>query len=300
MTQEHQPLVPKDYESMMLAKQDRLTQLLAGSDVEPERFIGMVTQAIARQPRLLNPDVDKESVLLAVLSVAEMGLVPSGPFGGAWLVPYRDKKSGKQKVQPIVDWRGFIKMAMRSGQLRGAWAHPAYEGDSFRYVLGDDPALMHHPTLNPDERGNVTHFYAVAHLNSGERVFEVMTRGEVDAIRKRARASDEGPWVTDYIEMGRKTVVRKLFKYLPVAQTPQMAKALEEEDDWNGEPGALVAAAPMSDRRARLVSHMQGAETDAVSTEPSVEAPPSAEPANDSDPAVGTGESSEPGEATKL
>ncbi len=59
-----------------------------------------------------------------------------------------------------------------------------------------------------------------------------MTKPEIDAIRKRSRASGSGPWVTDYAEMARKTVVRRLFKYLPAS--PEIATAFEKEDESQG------------------------------------------------------------------
>ena len=67
--------------------------------------------------------------------------------------------------------------------------------------------------------------YAVAFFNDGSTQFEVMVKAEVEAIRKRSRAYGSGPWVSDFEEMAKKTVVRRLSKYLP--QSPEMARALE-------------------------------------------------------------------------
>ena len=53
-------------------------------------------------------------------------------------------------------------------------------------------------------------------------------QAQVDQIRKRSKASGNGPWVTDYDEMARKTAVRRLCKYLPLSV--EMAEALEAED----------------------------------------------------------------------
>jgi recombination protein RecT len=59
--------------------------------------------------------------------------------------------------------------------------------------------------------------YAVAHLKGGGIQVEVMPKAEVDQHRARSRAGQSGPWVTDYEAMALKTVVRKIFKYLPKA-----------------------------------------------------------------------------------
>jgi recombination protein RecT len=64
-----------------------------------------------------------------------------------------------------------------------------------------------------------------------------MWRHEVDAIKKRSKASQYGPWVSDYPEMARKTVVRRLSKYLPMSV--DLAKAFDHEDAQ--ESGTLSA-----------------------------------------------------------
>jgi recombination protein RecT len=67
--------------------------------------------------------------------------------------------------------------------------------------------------------------YAVAKLSGGGVQFEVMSKAQVDSIRRRSKSGNSGPWVSDYVEMARKTVVRRLFKYLPVSV--ELVKALE-------------------------------------------------------------------------
>jgi recombinational DNA repair protein RecT len=44
-----------------------------------------------------------------------------------------------------------------------------------------------------------------------------MSRRQIDAIRARSRAKSDGPWVTDYPEMARKTAIRRLTKFLPMS-----------------------------------------------------------------------------------
>jgi recombination protein RecT len=71
--------------------------------------------------------------------------------------------------------------------------------------------------------------YAVAKLKDGGVQFDVMSRAEVDGIRARSKSADNGPWVTDYAAMALKTVVRRLFKFLPVSIEIQQAVTLDEQ-----------------------------------------------------------------------
>ncbi len=69
---------------------------------------------------------------------------------------------------------------------------------------------------------------------------------EVDAIRARSRAGKSGPWVSDYEEMARKTVVRRLCKYLPMSvdKAAKFSAALELDDAANsGHQGLTIDAA---------------------------------------------------------
>jgi len=56
-----------------------------------------------------------------------------------------------------------------------------------------------------------------------------MTKAEIEAIRNRSRAGKSGPWVTDFAEMAKKTVVRRLSKMLPLSS--EIMRHVEADDD---------------------------------------------------------------------
>jgi recombination protein RecT len=63
-------------------------------------------------------------------------------------------------------------------------------------------------------------------FKDGTKQSDVMTLAEINAVRKRSRAGGEGPWVTDYAEMAKKTVFRRLSKWLTLS--PEVADALDK------------------------------------------------------------------------
>jgi recombinational DNA repair protein RecT len=127
----------------------------------------------------------------------------------------------------IPGYRGLISLARRSGQLKSIEARVVYANDTFGIEYGTSPFLKHVPNLTGDP-GPLVLVYAVARLVDGGEQVEVMTKVQVDAIRSRSRAGKSGPWVTDYDEMARKTVVRRICKYLPLSV--ELAKALEIDE----------------------------------------------------------------------
>jgi recombination protein RecT len=89
-------------------RSDVIASLLPkGTDVE--RFKRIVLQSINRNPALRK--CTPNSIVDAAAEAARLGLEPSGAIGGAHLVPYGDT------AQLIVDYRGLVELARRSGEI---------------------------------------------------------------------------------------------------------------------------------------------------------------------------------------
>jgi recombination protein RecT len=196
--------------------------LAAPRHLSPDRIIRIAMTSIQQTPALL--DCTKESLLGSLLTCTQLGLAPDSVAGQAHLIPYKDK------CTLIVGYRGLMELARRSGEITALEARVVYEGDAFDYEYGLDGFCRHKPKRRePDDELRPTHVYAYAKLANGEKQFEVMDTREVEAIRKRSRAGTAGPWVTDWAEMAKKTVMRRLCKYLPSSPELQAAVSLDEE-----------------------------------------------------------------------
>jgi len=190
----------------------------------PDRIIKIALGCITRTPLLLQ--CSASSVLQSVLVASQLGLEAGGALGSAYLVPFRNRRTGQYEATLIIGYRGLIDLARRSEHVTNIHAHVVYKADKFKYTEGTTTLIEHEPALLPDvERGDIQAVYAVAHLRDGSPQVEVMTKDDVDKIRGRSRAADDGPWVTDYAEMAKKTVVKRLVKYLPLS--------VEHEGDRN-------------------------------------------------------------------
>ncbi len=135
-------------------------------------------------------------------------------------------KTGKHEVQFIIGYKGMIDLARRSGNIESIYAHVVYSNDTFEYEYGLHPKLVHKPAMT--DRGEFIGAYAVAHFKDGGYQFEFMPKEEIEKRRKRSRAANAGPWVTDYEEMAKKTVIRHMWKYLPISIEIQQAVMQDE------------------------------------------------------------------------
>jgi len=259
--QQHRPMTIKDY-----LQQEKVKAAIASvlpQHMKPERLIKVALVAISRSPKLSQCTPD--SILRSLMIAAELGLDPSGNLGQAYLVPYQNKYRGTYECQLIPGYRGLITLARRSGHIKAIEARVVRQKDLFRVKYGLEPELVHKPVLGGEKDREIVAAYAVAVLADGTKQFEVMSREEIDAIRSRSQAAEEGPWKTDYAEMAKKTVVRRLCKYLPLSPEEPIAKALEVENRAEaGEPIVDLIELPQEEepesRTERLVAKLEAAE----------------------------------------
>lgn len=196
-----------------------------------DRLLKVAQIAATTTPALAECDVP--SLVGAIGQCAQMGLEPNTVLGHAYLVPFNVKRKDTQgrerwvkSVQVVIGYKGLIDLARRSGQIVSIAAHEVCEADHFELVYGLDEKLNHTPAMG--DRGNVVGFYAVAKLQGGGHAFEFMSLHQVREIMKATQSKGGyGPWKDHFIEMGRKTVIRRLAKYLPLSVEFQTAAALD-------------------------------------------------------------------------
>lgn len=211
----------------LLAKmQPELAKALPRQGLTPARFTRIALTTIKRTPKLL--ECSPESLLAGVMSAAQLGLTVDGVTGDAYLVPY------KSTAVLIPGYRGLMRMARNSGKVAKIEARCVYEGDEFMIEYGSHPRLVHKPDPWGDrEQGSIVGVYAVATLldvnGQTYEQFEAMSVEEVEKVRARSMAAQKGPWVSDWAEMAKKTVVRRLAKYLPLDTEEQRALNVEEQ-----------------------------------------------------------------------
>lgn len=195
-----------------------------------DRLTRIIMTECRKTPALLN--TNPESFYGAILQCAALGLEPGSALGHCYLLPFGNGKAsdGRPNAQLIIGYRGMIDLARRSGQIRSLNAYAVHERDEFSYQLGLSPDIKHVPFSGAD-RGPMTHVYAVAQLMGGGVQFEVMSRAEIEEIRSQSKAGTRGPWVTHFEEMAKKTVIRRLFKMLPVSIEAARAVEIDEKTD---------------------------------------------------------------------
>lgn len=227
-------LAPKDLRVELTRFTPRMAEVVAarGGAEYAHRQVGLAMLAVQKNADLLKCDpVSIAQAMIRICSVKlEIGTT-------AYLVPFG------RECTAIIAAAGLIELMLRSGHVRDVFAAAVHAGDHFRMTLGTAPTLEHEPANG--ERGAVVGYYAVAKLRHGYPTFEYMTAAEVEKIRAAARSGNSPAWKGHPIEMGKKTVIRRLAKRMP--QTDALRSAIEHDELTGtmeatpGTPAAILA-----------------------------------------------------------
>ena len=212
---------PHDIKSLILSdKMKRQFAIALPKHLTPDRFVRLALTALNKTPKLAQ--CTQTSLLGCLMDLSQIGLEPDGRK--AHLIPYGDK------CTLIIDYKGLVELVRNTGEIADIHADVVYSNDKFEYSFGSNATLIHKPTLK--DRGELIAAYSFVKLKDGSSSYEVMNEEEINAIRKRSKASNAGPWVTDFCEMAKKTVFRRHSKWLPLSsESSRLQTAIEKDYD---------------------------------------------------------------------
>lgn len=163
------------------------------------------------------PECSYSSIWLGLLACAVTGLEPGRIKGEAYLVPF------KGVATFVPGWRGLVKNAKRSRDVKGLHANVVYAADKFALEIGSTPEIRHTPAIGAD-RGELIGAYAVATLTGNYKDVEWIDAAELAA--KFQRSTDA--WRDWPDEMRRKAPLRRLCKRLPMGDDYYLSTAIED------------------------------------------------------------------------
>lgn len=229
----------------------KILPLLKPHKMDADAFKECAIDQFYKNPRLKSCTIPTLSV--ALLRCARLGILPDGWC--AHLVPFKNgalsKEAGRDvhDVTLVIDYKGFNTLAIRSGYVSCVHAEIVRANDFFTYENG----IVHHrPNVFApvEERGDIVGAYAVARMHDGAEKFEVMSLDQIFNVRGRSASYQASqmydvttPWDTDPEEMYKKTVVRRLMKYIPI--TPEMSIAVQADNE-DYRDGDVIDVTPLS------------------------------------------------------
>lgn len=270
--------------------------------ISVDKFVRTVQTAVT-----MNPDIAKaaqnpaglQSLMVACTKAATDGLIIDGRE--AALVTF----NGQITYMPMV--AGIMKMARNSGDIASIAAHVVYENDAFSYILGDDERIEHAPKFG--ERGEPVAVYAIVKMKDGTIQREVMDKKQVLSIGAQGRNGKQYDPAQgkNFGEWWRKTVIRRISKYLPRSSDKEdflrAVERIDEDYDFDASNGGPTtpAATPPKKRgaaAAALKDVTPAPDTPAADPSPTGEDPGPQPDDRDHDPETGEIQDAEYEDAT--
>ena len=181
------------------------------------------------------------SVVMALVDLAKTSLTLNPISKEAFLIPRKDTKTNQVLCHLEPSYTGLTKLLTDAGSVTSINTQLVYENDDFEINLAADQPVRHIPRVR-EKRGEIIGAYAIAKLATGEKQVEWMDVEEIKKIRETSESykaymkdkRKKSIWVDHFGEMCRKTVVKRIYKYLPRTDRMQYVDAAMDltNKDW--------------------------------------------------------------------
>lgn len=193
--------------------------------------IDFAAQAMTKNTYLISVATKNPmSLANALKNVALTGSTLNPTLKQGYLVPFGNE------ITFMPSYMGLIDLLMNNGLVKKIEAHTVHEGDFFEIEHGKNEHLIHKPNAwGKRDKTNLKGAYYFVVLADGTELFDTMSVEEVEKIRHRApSAKNSSPWDSDYLEMVKKTLLRRAFKLIPKnGISDSKIKALEAGFDYD-------------------------------------------------------------------
>ena len=227
-------------ESNALARPiDKLKHILAAQSVQ-EQFQSVLKENagafVASIIDLYNTDrtlqlCDPKNVVMEALKAASLKLPINKQLGFAWIVPYRDGRTGQYIPTFQLGYKGYIQLCMRTGAYRYINADVVYEGE-----LVKQDKLTGEIEIDPEQRKSdkkIGYFAFIETLNGFRKTLYM----SVDEVTKHAQQfsksfnSKNSVWASDFDAMALKTCLRLLLSKYGVMSVEMQRAYIEDSTD---------------------------------------------------------------------
>ena len=189
---------------------------------DTQRFISSLVSATSTNPELAK--CTNKSLLNAALLGQSLNLPQSPQLANFYFVPFKNSKTGTTEAVFQLGWRGYVQLAMRSGQYQKIHCTDIRQGELKSYDPIED-IYEFTPETNIEKRLQlpVIGYYAYFILANGFKKSLYWSREQMDEHAKKYSQSyrkgwDSSLWKSDFDKMAYKTMLRQLIsKYGPMS-----------------------------------------------------------------------------------
>ena len=183
-----------------------------------QRFISSIVSAVGNNPTL--QECENSSIVSAALLGESLNLSPSPQLGQYYMVPFKDNKAGIKVAQFQLGYKGYIQLAIRSGQYKKLNVLAIKKGELIRFdPLNEDIEVNLIADENEREKAETIGYYAMFEYTNGfkKAMYWSKEKMKAHAIKySQGYAADikKGTkwtfWSKDFDGMAYKTMLRQI------------------------------------------------------------------------------------------
>lgn len=222
----------------------QINNILGGKD--GQRFISSIISAVQANPAL--QECSNPSILSAALLGESLKLSPSPQLGQYYLVPYKDNRRGTSEAQFILGYKGYIQLAIRSGQYKKLNVLPIKAGELVKYdPLNEEIEVNIIEDGEAREQAETIGYYAMFEYTNGFRKTLYWSKAKMVAHAKQfsqgyKRDLEKGTswtfWAKDFDAMAQKTMLRQLISKWGIMSI-ELQQAMDADNGIIREDGSV-------------------------------------------------------------
>lgn len=179
-----------------------------------DRFISSLLSAVQANPELQT--CTNSSLVSAAMLGQSLNLSPSPQLGQYYMVPFSDRKNGRTVAQFILGYKGYVQLALRSGQYKKLNVLAIKEGELVKYdPLNEEIEVNLIEDETEREKAPTIGYFAMFEYLNGFRKTMYWSKAKMEAHAEKyskGYAAHKGYtfWEKNLDSMAYKTMLRQL------------------------------------------------------------------------------------------
>lgn len=171
------------------------------------------------------------SIISSSMVAASLDLPIDKNLGYAWIVPFYDSKKGHKAAQFQLGYKGYIQLALRTGQYKAINVIAVHEGELIKWNRLTEEIEL---DLEGATSEKVIGYCGYFKLINGFEKTVYWTKDEIEAHRiKHNKMKDKNAlnnvWKSDYDAMAMKTVIRNMLSKWGILSVEMQTAVTEDE-----------------------------------------------------------------------
>ena len=210
----------------------RMINNTLGNPTKAARFVTAITSAVSTNPALA--ECEASTIVSAGLLGEGLNLSPSPQLGQYYLVPFKDRKNNRTVCQFQLGYKGYIQLAIRSGQYKKLNVLPIKDGELISFdALNEEIQVQLIEDETERENAQTIGYYAMFEYVNGFKKAIYWSRAKMESHAEKYSAGYKAHkgftfWEKDFDAMACKTMLRQLISKWGVMSI-ELQKAIEND-----------------------------------------------------------------------